>query len=401
MLAFLLLAQVASVTPPAPASTPAPGASPKQPGREAGTRAWRASTKILLPRCAAAIALEELQQLRVRGQDEPRLLVEAAAQGLHRLHKLVEVGVPAVGPRVYGGGLRVRDPLDLLGALVASGRSPEDIALFLAADLGGAPLALGAAPLGDALALRDHPLENLRLHALHVVDALEPHVHQLDPELGRDLGGLVENDLRDPAAAGAHLCHGLGRSDPLEVLRHLKRPVRRANDLDQVEGGDGVPRLAVHDVVEAALPAPLVAHGLVEPQRVGDAPAGVRVDPDVLLVPGRDLVRVSVILEPALVEPVHFLDERHLEMQAGVLHDAADRLPELGEDHLLGLGKRVDRREEEGDRRDRPYDDAGPLHGFTSFRSPSSWRSGRMPRALSSRITFRPTFGRIALRVSR
>src|ERR1019366_8632178 len=129
----------------------------------------RGSPRGRLPGRAAPIALEELQQLRVRGQDEPRLLVQTAAQGLHRLHELVEVGVPAVGPRVDGGRLRVRDPLDLLGGFVAGGRSPEDIALFLAADLGGAPLALGAAPLGDALALRDHPLENLLLHALHVV----------------------------------------------------------------------------------------------------------------------------------------------------------------------------------------------------------------------------------------
>ena len=126
------------------------------------------------------------------------------------------------------------------------------------------------------------------------------------------------------------LGHGLGGADALELLGDLEGAVARAHHLDQVEGGDGVAGLAVHDVVEAALGAALVAHGLVEAQRVGDPPAGVGVDPDVLLVPGRDLGGVAVVLEPALVEAVDVLDERHLQVQAGRLDEAAHRACRTG-----------------------------------------------------------------------
>ena len=106
-----------------------------------------------------------------------------ALERLHRLQELVELGVLAVGPGVDGGGLGVGGALHLLGRLVARRRGAEHVALLLAADLGRAALAFGAAALGDALALGDHPLEDLLLHALDVVDALEAHVHELDAEL--------------------------------------------------------------------------------------------------------------------------------------------------------------------------------------------------------------------------
>ena len=95
------------------------------------------------------------------------------------------------------------------------------------------------------------------------------------------------------------------RVDARVLLGLLERAVRAAHHLDQVVVGDDVARLAVDDVVEARLRAALVADALEEQQRVVDAPAGVGVDPDVLLVLGRDLVRVAVPLEPALVEGVH------------------------------------------------------------------------------------------------
>ena len=203
------------------------------------------------------------------------------------------------------------------------------------------------------------------------------------PNCGRDLGGLLQDLRGDLLAPGLDLGHRLGRADSLELLGDLEVAVAGADDLDQVERGHGVAGLAVDDVVEAALAAALVVHRLVEAQRVGDPPAGVGVDPDVLLVLGRDLVGVAVVLQPALVEAVHDLDERELEVQARGADEPADGAAELREDRLLGLAQRCRRtraaRRARDGHGDRP---AAALHGFTSFRSPSSWSSGRTPLAL-------------------
>ena len=119
--------------------------------------------------------------------------------------------------------------------------------------------------------------------------------------------------------------------------------VGAADQLDQVVARDGVAGLSVEDVVEAGLRAALVAQALEEEQRVGDPPAGVGVDPDEPLVPGRHLVGVAVPFQEPLLEDVGPLDERNLEVQAGRDHRIADRLAELRQDDLLGLADGVDR----------------------------------------------------------
>src|SRR5439155_2213127 len=343
-------------------------------------------------RLAPARRLQVLQQLRIGGQDQPRLLVQAGVERLHRLEELVEVRITAIGAGVDRGRLRVRGALDLLGRLVPGGAGREHVALLLAANLRRPPLAFGPAALRDALALRNHALEDLLLDGVDVVDALEAHVHQLDAELGRDPGGLLQDDLGDLAPPHGHRGHGLRGPDARQLLRQLEGTVARTDHLDQVEGGDRVSRLAVHVVVEPALASALVAHVLEEAQGIGDAPAGVGVHPDVLLVFGGDLVGIAVVLQPALVEPMHGLDERHLGVQARLLEDAAERPSELREDDLLGLGDGIDGGEEQ--QRDGGHErDERAAHRFTSAGDPSSCSSGKMPRAFSSSISLRPARG--------
>src|SRR2546422_161167 len=84
---------------------------------------------------------------------------------------------------------------------VPGGAGGEHVGRLLAANLRRPSLAFGPAALRDALALRNHALEDLLLDGIDVVDALEADVHQLDAELGRDMGGLLQDDLRDLAPA--------------------------------------------------------------------------------------------------------------------------------------------------------------------------------------------------------
>src|SRR5437667_209287 len=168
----------------------------------------------------------------------PGPLVQAGVERLHRLEELVEVRITAIGAGVDRGGLRVRGALDLLGRLVPGGAGGEHVALLLAANLRGPSLAFGPAALRDALALRNHALEDLLLDGIDVVDALEADVHQLDAELGRDVGGLLQDDLGGLAPPHGHRGHGFRGPDARQLLRQLEGTVARTDHLDQVEGGD-------------------------------------------------------------------------------------------------------------------------------------------------------------------
>ena len=105
--------------------------------------------------------------------------------------------------------------------------------------------------------------------------------------------------------------------------------------------GDDVAGLAVDDVVEARLGAALVAQSLEEEQGIGDAPARVGLDADVLLIARRHLVGVAVPFQPALFENVGLLGKRRLEVQAGLGNRLAHGFTELGDDDLFGFRDRV------------------------------------------------------------
>ena len=54
-----------------------------------------------------------------------------------------------------------------------------------------------------------------------------------------------------------------------------------------------------------------------KPERIADPPPAIGLDPDVFLVLGRDLVRVALPFEPALLEVVRLLDEGRFEVDSG------------------------------------------------------------------------------------
>ena len=195
--------------------------------------------------------------------------------------------------------------------------------------------------------------------------------------------------------------------DPREVeegrlLAQFEFAVRGPDDLDQIVVGDDVPGLAVDDVVQPRLAAPFIPDPLEKDQRIADPPPAIGVHPDVFLVLRRDLVRVAVPFEPALLEIIGFLDEGGLHVQTGLGHGPADRLAELGDDDLVHLGDDVDGvdKDEEHDEPE-PDKDGVPgrcLHFFTS--SPRLSK-GRTPFWLWSMMIFLVSLGRTSLRVSR
>src|SRR5688572_23525037 len=161
-------------------------------------------------RSAGGGASEALEDLGVGGQDQPAVLVDAVLVGGHGAQEAVQLGVATVGLGVDRGGLGVGLAHGLLGLLVGLGLDPLELALLLAADLRALPLPLRTVAVGDALALGDHPLEDLGLHRLHVVDALDLHVHQLYAVFGHHLGGVVEDEAGDLVPPLLHVAHLLG-----------------------------------------------------------------------------------------------------------------------------------------------------------------------------------------------
>ncbi len=175
-----------------------------------------------------------------------------------------------------------------------------------------------------------------------------------------------------------------------------------ADDLDQLVLGDGVAGLAAEDVVQAGLGAAFVAQPQEVLQGIGDAPAREEVDRDVELVLGRHVRRTAVPLENALVDRIDLLDEGHLDLEAGGGHGIADRLAELGDDHLLDLAHRVERACSDcGQQRD-DSEDAIMIRFMACLPSAESrFSSGRMLRVCSSTMILERMPGMTSCRVSR
>jgi hypothetical protein len=95
-------------------------------------------------------------------------------------------------------------------------------------------------------------------------------------------------------------------------------------------------QLALDDIIQPPRGAHLILHSLVEGERVDDLPARDRIGHQLLLVQRQVVTRGGVTTYDPAFHTVHFLHERHLEMQSG-LDSAPAVLPELGDDSLLGL----------------------------------------------------------------
>ena len=180
---------------------------------------------------------------------------------------------------------RVCSPLRLASALMtvasrSAGRlDAVGLGGALRAELGGLAEALGA-----------HALEHVLGVLLRKVGALDAHVDDLEAELLALLVHLLGDAVHQLLAAVAHELLEGGRAEHAPQRRFHDRPKPRAH-------------------------VPLVAHRLIEEERVGDAITREGVDDDALLVGGGDLLRLRVEVEDAAVEILHRVDQRPLPVQ--------------------------------------------------------------------------------------
>ena len=245
-----------------------------------------------------------------------------------------------VGLAVDPGRLGIGRTADLGRLPPGFGGDLRQFPVHPAEDFGLEALAGGALLRRDPLAFGNHPVIHLEADRLDVVDPLEHHVHQFDAVLRGDLRGGLEHHVADPVATDLGRRHQVARLDG--GGHEVGGPVGTADDLDQVVLVDQVAHRAVEDVAQQGHRPPFGAHGLEETQRVDDAPARRVVHVDEGLVVGRDLVGITVPDKDALVEILHLLDDRQLELETGSEDRLAHRPAELGDDRLLALAQDVE-----------------------------------------------------------
>jgi hypothetical protein len=160
--------------------------------------------------------------------------------------------------------------------------------------------------------------------------------------------------LRQVGALDAHIDHRDAKALAFRIhllgdLLHQRVALVSHHGLE-ARGAKHAPQRGLEDRPKPRPGDAFIAHGLVEQQRIGNAPTGKGVNNKTLLVRGDHLLRRRVEIEQALVEERDVLDERNLEIQTGLGHEPL-RLAELENERLLGL---IDREQRQigGDRDD-------------------------------------------------
>src|SRR5437762_1821846 len=100
--------------------------------------------------------------------------------------------------------------------------------------------------------------------------------------------------------------------------------------------GDGGAGLAAEDVIEARKRAALVIEPIVVEEGIADTPTGEAIDNNVELVLGRAFSRWPVPGQDALIEAVHLINDRQLDLQSGI-RDGADDFAKTRDDDVFVL----------------------------------------------------------------
>src|SRR6185295_16430452 len=247
-------------------------------------------------------SLEIAEELAVgRHHDHVALAADRIPIGLQAAIERVELGVPVVG---VGVELRSNGVAFTADALRVGVRLGEDLgapALGVGADDLRFAVALAALGARDALEALLHALVHAGGDVLLQVDALQAHVDQLDAELLQLVADACEETGDDLVAVRGH-------------------------DLGQLAPGDGVLDAVLDFLADEGLGAFFIATAgrLVVLLRVADAPLDVVIDVQQLALAGEELLAVELVRQHALVELHDVVDQRHLEVQAGLVSRADD-----------------------------------------------------------------------------
>src|SRR5262249_11763559 len=233
---------------------------------------------------------------------------------------------------IDAGRIRIRLADGLLGLTIRLRAYAVQLALLLATNLGAGAVAFGAVPRRNPPALRNHAFVDPLLDLTDVVNALDPHIDELDAQIGHVLPPLFDHQrgqgIAPQALLRGHILHrGWHRGVRLHFRRHtlflwgpsllqrLRRQLagKRADSLDQQVATDDIAGRGVDEITQATLRRALLAPGLQKAQRVGDAPARRGIQDDKPLILRRDLSWQSVPFQDTLVEAMNGLHKWYLD----------------------------------------------------------------------------------------
>src|SRR5207244_5345143 len=126
---------------------------------------------------------------------------------------------------IDAGGFGVRLADGLLGLTIRLRAYAVQLALLLATNLGAGAVTFGAVTRRNPPALRNHALVDPLFHLTHVVDALDPHINELDAQIGHVLPRLFDHQrgqrITSQALLWGHILHrGRHRGVRLHFSRH-------------------------------------------------------------------------------------------------------------------------------------------------------------------------------------
>ena len=170
------------------------------------------------------------------------------------------------------------------------------------------------------------------------IGALDTHVHHFQAIGGQQLAGLL---------------HDLAHNDRAFLRDHVKERVL----------AKGHAQLGVNDIVQAGVGPAHGAQGAVKQEGIGDAPAGVVVNDQILFIQCEHLSRLGVVFEQTGVKIDHVLDKRNLDMQSRG-HGTGHGFAELQHNGRLGLVHHIHRlgSGDEAQEKDHGPDHEGSFH---------------------------------------
>src|SRR4029077_19997956 len=265
------------------------------------------------------------EQGGVGGEQQGATFAQELFIGLQAAHEAVELRVLAIGLSVNlrsGGIAFATEPLSLL---LGIGQDDGALLVSLGPQLGRLFFALATVAFRFAFTLGLHPRKDAGLDFAWQVRTLDPHVDDLDAKLAGPLSGDGSNGVHDPFALGS-------------------------DHAGECVAGHFTAQFGKNQVVEPGPSAGLIAHGLIELERISNPPPSDRISHESLFVLAQILRLWGIGGQHSPIEAGDRLNKWELHGQARLV-DGAYIFAELGDDNLFALvyGEEGLRRQDDSD----------------------------------------------------